>query len=230
MLTLLLVLIICSWVGAVALLLTLWSMSISLARWVLGRSGVVSTWSKEVWLARRIVSIEVSRDEPTIAEGSPSWTGVTTIATISTSETARSNVLGGDSGLVLLVRSNEGPARSTVGLVSDLLDGLTSWPGISRIESVWSIDAIHIGVNTDIWGNLALWEWDVTHQLLDGVLVHIDESAWLVGSPRGVHGVNLFGNIGDSLLVSVVDLSEVISSKGGDGKHGDECDVESFHY
>jgi len=97
---------------------------------------MVDAWWECVWLAPTSVLVQRSSDQSTVDPISPGSRGIASIASISAEETTASQqIFRGDSGLDGSIRGNadsvrdglsssEGPARTTVGLVSDVRQAL----------------------------------------------------------------------------------------------------------
>lgn len=104
-------------------------------------SGMMVAWGKRVRLAVVAGVVKPSGNETGALEVVPGSLGVSSVASLSTAETAaREQVLSRNSGLILLSTGNtdtvahgfdgtEGPARTAVGLITEFLDGVTSRPG-----------------------------------------------------------------------------------------------------
>ena len=90
---------------------------------------MVSTRGKSVSLAPASCSVEITSDETSLNVVIHGGNGITSVATISARRAARNEILSGESdvlseGNASSIRerfgSTEGPARTTVGLVSNL--------------------------------------------------------------------------------------------------------------
>lgn len=145
-------------------------------------------------LAVGVVSVKISSDNSGRFVPIPSRTGITTITTHTARSAAGNHILGRNSSLIFLSRSDtdsirhsfngtESPAGTTVSLISDFLDGVTFGPSFSGIE-----------VSGDIIGNFDLLDGefsfvfrvlDDTHLFHDGFFSHIVPSFVVAGFPGG---------------------------------------------
>lgn len=209
---------------------TRWGWHNTWARLILRTFNVVSAWGQKIWLASVLVSVEITSNQTSVDEVAPSGAWVSTIATHTARTAAGSQVLGGNSSLDGLVRSNadsvghgfggsESPAGTAIGLISNLTQRLALWPFFSGIKAIWSlnIEFVEVGNIWEAWGSFE----EGTHQTLNLSLGHLVESGWLDGSPGSVHGVDLSSDVSDSVGVRVVSCSAPESKEGSESQKYD---------
>jgi hypothetical protein len=216
-----LVLVVRGLVAGLALSGTGWGWDNTWTWLVLLALNVVSTWGQSVWSASILISEQVTGNETSVDVVVPSRSWVSTIATETARSTTGHKILGGDSGLDGLVRSDansvrhsfggtESPAGSTVSLISNFVQRLAFWPLGSSIEAIWGSDGSVEFRN--VWKAGLGFEVG-THQVLNLSLGHLLESGWFNSSPGSVHGVDLLSDVGDSVGVRALLGSALVNSK-----------------